>query len=250
MSPWRAIGREMVGAWRSLRYDLGRFGPDATADLTDPDLTDTDPLGTEPIGPDPLGAGAPWHTGVGERARPPRPFRAAVTVAVLVVLSTAGSYLGVVAGLSVLLTEAPPTVVSALPIVTDRPTPTAAPPATTAAAPAGAVAGPPAAASPAATAGPRVPSVASARPSRGPVPWWPSWPVPTCLPGRWGCASPPGPRPTPTVPSATPSPVPTDPPASPTGNPTRGPTGSPTALPSASPEAGPTTPAVDPSPVD
>jgi hypothetical protein len=119
MSLWRRTRTEVAGAWRSLRYDMGRrpqhtaAGPAAPA----PDVTST---GMSTFGGVPTGGTGEEH----ERyARPPRRVAAVAAFGVLAVTGAAGSYFAVVNGLGALLggpaaTEPYPLAVAAPP---DRP---------------------------------------------------------------------------------------------------------------------------------
>jgi hypothetical protein len=99
MSVWRKTRTEVAGAWRSLRYDLGRRTeqqepPAAVV----PDVTST---GMSTFG------GITGHTGPAERyaepARPRRRLAAAAAFVALAVAGSAGSYLAVVTGFGGLL---------------------------------------------------------------------------------------------------------------------------------------------------
>jgi hypothetical protein len=96
MSLWRRTRSEVAGAWRSLRYDLGRRPPEPPAD--GPDVTSTGmctfgvPVGVaDPVAP--------------VARRPPRRAAAVSAFGLLTVVGAAGAYLAVVNGLGSLLNE-------------------------------------------------------------------------------------------------------------------------------------------------
>ncbi|GIF21137.1 hypothetical protein BJ973_005410 [Actinoplanes tereljensis] len=92
MSLWRRVRAELTGAWRSVRYDMGRR-----------------PVQPAPGGPDMTSTGMNTFGGpvFAEFVPPRRPRRAlAVTgLGVLTVVGATGAYLGVVNGLGSLLKE-------------------------------------------------------------------------------------------------------------------------------------------------
>ncbi|WP_173076099.1 hypothetical protein [Phytohabitans rumicis] len=99
----RNVGREVAGAWRSLRYDLARRpAPDDPTDLIYPEYE-------------------PAH-------RPRRRLLAATTFGVLALTGAGGTYFAVVSGLSALASEetVPP---ARLPAMTPAPAPEASTPA-------------------------------------------------------------------------------------------------------------------------
>ncbi len=103
MSLWRRTRTEMAGAWRSLRYDMGRrpasTGTPAAAPA--PDVTST---GMSTFGGAPA---ADAHTGQHGYARPPRRTAAVAAFGVLAVVGAAGSYFAVVNGLGAMFGERP-----------------------------------------------------------------------------------------------------------------------------------------------
>jgi hypothetical protein len=98
MSLWRRIRAELAGAWRSVRYDLGR----RPAERPDgPDVTSTG-LSTFP------GSLMEWRTASPESdARPPRRFVAVTALCLLAVAGAFGSYLLVTRSLSAAAAEQP-----------------------------------------------------------------------------------------------------------------------------------------------
>jgi hypothetical protein len=106
MNPWRKTRSELAGAWRSVRYDLGkRSGAGLAAEEDDP-VADVTSTGMSTFG-GPL-AGEPY-TGytLDQERRPPRRVAAAGAFGVLAVAGAAGSYFAVVNGLGSLLAEKP-----------------------------------------------------------------------------------------------------------------------------------------------
>ena len=97
MNLWRRIRTEASGAWRSLRYDLGR-PPAPPAEHPEITCTGMSTFGA-PAGRIPLGYGEP--------ARPPRRLAAVSAFVLLAAVGAAASYLAVVAGLGSLLREKP-----------------------------------------------------------------------------------------------------------------------------------------------
>ncbi len=99
MSLLRRTRTEMAGAWRSLRYDMGRTPVEPPAD--GPDMTSTGMntfgLGSLLEGADPVPAARPQ--------RKPRRAVAVTAFGTLTVLGAAGAYLVVVNGLGSLLSE-------------------------------------------------------------------------------------------------------------------------------------------------
>jgi hypothetical protein len=98
MTLWRRTRNEAAGAWRSLRYDLGRRAEQPPPAGPVPDVTST---GMSTFG------GVTGHTGPAERyaepARPGRRLAAAAAFVALAVAGSAGSYLAVVTGFGGLL---------------------------------------------------------------------------------------------------------------------------------------------------
>ncbi|KUL24941.1 hypothetical protein [Actinoplanes awajinensis] len=118
MSLWRRIRAELRGAWRSVKYDLGR----RPAEHTDgPDVTSTG-LSTFP------GSLMEWRTVPPETdARPPRRFVAVAAFCLVALVGAIGSYLVVTRSLSAAFTEEPSAVAAAEPEVDAAPTTAAAP---------------------------------------------------------------------------------------------------------------------------
>ncbi|BCJ45380.1 hypothetical protein GCM10010168_86490 [Actinoplanes ianthinogenes] len=91
MSLWRRIRAELRGAWRSVKYDLGRR-PSEPVD--GPDVTSTG-LSTFP------GSLMEWRTVPPETdAKPPRRFVAVTVLCLVAMLGAVGSYLLVARGLT------------------------------------------------------------------------------------------------------------------------------------------------------
>jgi hypothetical protein len=108
MSLLRRTRTEVAGAWRSLRYDLGRApAAEAEAPPDGPDVTST---GMSTFGAIPVATGVAAGVAA-ENAPAPhrRPKRAVAVIAfgTLTVVGAAGAYLAVVNGLGSLLTETP-----------------------------------------------------------------------------------------------------------------------------------------------
>ncbi|HEU4346806.1 MAG TPA: hypothetical protein VFR35_03365 [Actinoplanes sp.] len=101
MSLRRRTRTELAGAWRSLRYDLGRRPEQPRDDgrATAPDVTCT---GMSTFGGS---AGTHGNTGYDEYGRPPRRLVAAGSFVMLAVVGAAGSYLAVAGGLGGLLRQ-------------------------------------------------------------------------------------------------------------------------------------------------
>jgi hypothetical protein len=224
MSLWRKTRSEMAGAWRSLRYDLGRRPeqPAAAADPADVTYTGLSTFGG--VTPEP-------RTGYDEFGRPPRRLVAVGAFVALALVGAGGSYFAVVNGLSGMLRNEP----AAAP----RPLAAAAP---TGAAEADATSGMgrgPAAASDVATTALAVPPPEVPAPTTPPAAARPA--PPRSVPARPGtptaedcdCLTPP--VPTPTAPPS-PSPTPSE-------------SSSPSASPSAS-ESASESPSADPSASD
>jgi hypothetical protein len=96
MSLWRRTRNEVAGAWRSLRYDMGRRpAPEAVAPVPDVTSTGMSTFGGAPV--------AEPRTGHPAYARPPRRPAAVAAFGVLAVVGAAGSYFAVVNGLGTLL---------------------------------------------------------------------------------------------------------------------------------------------------
>ncbi|GGQ52379.1 hypothetical protein [Couchioplanes azureus] len=115
MTLWRRTRAEVAGAWRSLRYDLGRRDPEPAAAQPGQALAghgarraayqDVTATGFSTFG----GAGVTGglHTSYGvEHARGPRRLVAVTAFGVLAVAGATGSYVAVVNGLGSLLGEA------------------------------------------------------------------------------------------------------------------------------------------------
>jgi hypothetical protein len=90
MNMWRRTRTEVAGAWRSVRYDMGRRPAEPSAE---PDVTST---GMSTFG------GA-----VGEATGSPRRLVTASAFGVLLMAGVAGTYFAVAGGLGALLTEKP-----------------------------------------------------------------------------------------------------------------------------------------------
>jgi hypothetical protein len=105
---WRKARTEVAGAWRSVRYDLGRPEPDAHAPagrpgLVGPDVTST---GFSTFGGAGLTGGL--RTSYGEQLVPrPRRLAAVSAFGVLAVAGAAGSYFAVVNGVGALIGDKP-----------------------------------------------------------------------------------------------------------------------------------------------
>ncbi|WP_433726562.1 hypothetical protein ACQP2Y_09845 [Actinoplanes sp. CA-051413] len=117
MTMWRKARTEVAGAWRSVRYDLGRPEPDADGPAADrpaggtavrpgaghPDVTST---GFSTFGGAGLTGGL--RTSYGEQLVPrPRRIAAVSAFGVLAVAGAAGSYFAVVNGIGALVGEKP-----------------------------------------------------------------------------------------------------------------------------------------------
>ncbi|MGK5684629.1 hypothetical protein [Actinoplanes sp. URMC 104] len=98
MSLLRRTRTEMAGAWRSLRYDLGRTA--ARPPVAGPDVTSTG-MGTFGI----AGLVADADAEAAAPSRKPRRALAVTAFGVLTVAGAAGAYLGVVNGLGSLMAE-------------------------------------------------------------------------------------------------------------------------------------------------
>ncbi|MBG0563432.1 hypothetical protein [Actinoplanes aureus] len=240
MSLWHRIRDESAGAWRSLRYDLGRRPVEPTGG---PDVTSTG-MSTFPGSLVDLPVSQPDVD-----ARPPRRFVAVTTFCLLAVLGAGGSYFAattVFAEQSPGSPGAPPAAAPATGSGSDEaglgsgPV-TAGRPRTTPAVAAGGAA--PVAAGPAGQPATTIP-VAGDTPSQRPAP------RPATRPADPECHCPTPPAPTPTAPSATPprnaGPAPSGTSAEPSaepGNsgepgPSANPSGSAEAVPNVSPSAG------------
>ncbi|MFI7597683.1 hypothetical protein [Actinoplanes sp. NPDC049681] len=106
MTLWRRTRNEVAGAWRSLRYDLGRHHPEpgtaqAGAAPAFPDVTAT---GFSTFGGAGITDGLRTAYGV-EQARHPRRLVAVTAFGVLAVAGATGSYFAVVNGLGALLSD-------------------------------------------------------------------------------------------------------------------------------------------------
>jgi hypothetical protein len=99
MSLWRNVRAELAGAWRSLRYDLGRR-PEARG-ATGPDVTSTG-MNTFPGSL----AGLPAEP-MADAARPPRRFVAVAAFCALAMCGAAGSYLVATTAFAGRMTDAP-----------------------------------------------------------------------------------------------------------------------------------------------
>jgi hypothetical protein len=233
MSLWRSTRNEVAGAWRSLRYDMGRRTPEeaAPAPVRAPDVTST---GMSTF----AGAAAephrPEHTG--GQIRSARRVLAMSTFGVLAIVGAAGAYFAVVGGLGAVLQPGPAP--QPYPLAAAAPTDG---PATGADSVSGLGRGPaPAPARTAAATAPAVVPAAPPPPVRVPAGAPTRAPEIPPLPGTPGddcdCLTPPVPTPTaPPSPSATPSaePSPSEPEPEPTPT-DDGPTEWPTAEPSGS----------------
>ena len=112
MTLWRKTRTEVAGAWRSVRYDLGRPEPEAGApdaspaaspDAGYPEVTST---GFHTFGGAGLTGGL--HTSYGEQLVPrPRRLAAVSAFGVLAVAGAAGSYFAVVNGIGGLVGDSP-----------------------------------------------------------------------------------------------------------------------------------------------
>ena len=229
MTLWRKARTEAAGAWRSMRYDLGRPEPDAGEPGPGtgagpgagyPDVTST---GLSTFGGAGLTGGL--RTSYGERLVPrPRRLAAVSAFGVLAVAGAAGSYLAVVNGVGALVGDKP-VGVEPYPLAAEAPRgtegdlsnsglgrgtanaagPPAAAPTTAAELASGAVR-----VLPATTAAPAAPQVVAPRSPRSPVAGKPVAGDPEIRPTAC-CPNPPVPTPTvpvptPHSPSATPSP--------------------------------------------
>jgi hypothetical protein len=240
MSLWRSTRNEVAGAWRSLRYDMGRRTPEdappAPAPVRAPDVTST---GMSTF----AGAAAephrPEHTG--GYVRSPRRVLALSAFGVLAIVGAAGAYFAVVGGLGAVLQPGPAP--QPYPLAAAAPTDG---PDTEADSVTGLGRGPEPAA-PARTAAAHAPAVVltappPARVPAGAPPVEREFPP---LPGTPGgddcdCLTPPVPTPTaPPSPSPTPSADPSPTESEPEPTPTDGPTEWPTAEPSGSGGGGP-----------
>jgi hypothetical protein len=103
MRLWRRARNEVAGAWRSLRYDLGRRPASDTAAGATPagDVTST---GMSTFGGVPA---ADLRTGYDTHPRSPRRTTAVAAFGALTVVGAAGSYFAVVNGLGAVLGERP-----------------------------------------------------------------------------------------------------------------------------------------------
>jgi hypothetical protein len=103
MRVWRKTRNEVAGAWRSLRYDMGRRAddPEVAGGAGVPDVTST---GMSTFGGPP---GEELREEYDEFARPPRRIVAVSAFGILAVVGAAGSYFAVVNGLGALLGETP-----------------------------------------------------------------------------------------------------------------------------------------------
>lgn len=108
MTLWRRTRTEVAGAWRSLRYDLGRRETEESGEPAGPRQTfqDVTSTGLNTFGGAALTGGL--HTSYGaEHARRPRRAVAVTAFGTLAVAGAAGSYFAVVNGLGALLDEQP-----------------------------------------------------------------------------------------------------------------------------------------------
>ncbi|HET6531081.1 MAG TPA: hypothetical protein VFH03_10780, partial [Actinoplanes sp.] len=101
MTLWRRTRTEMAGAWRSLRYDLGRRPEPlpARGREPEPDVTSTGMSTFGGVTGSSAPAYPPAQPGYREPARPGRALTAVGAVLTLAVVGVAGSYLAVVTGL-------------------------------------------------------------------------------------------------------------------------------------------------------
>lgn len=104
MSAWGRTRDEVAGAWRSLRYDMGRrTGEPAPDDRERPDrAADVTSTGMSTFGGT---VGADLCAGYDEPARPPRRLVAIAAFVTLSLVGAAGSYFAVGNGLGALLQE-------------------------------------------------------------------------------------------------------------------------------------------------
>ncbi|RSM64996.1 hypothetical protein DMB66_18185, partial [Actinoplanes sp. ATCC 53533] len=108
MTLWRKARTEVAGAWRSMRYDLGRPEPDADVPGPGtgagyPDVTST---GLSTFGGAGLTGGLRTSYG-GQLVPRPRRLAAVSAFGVLAVAGAAGSYLAVVNGIGALVGDQP-----------------------------------------------------------------------------------------------------------------------------------------------
>lgn len=215
MSLLRRVRAELTGAWRSVRYDLGRRPVEPPRG--GPDVTSTGMNtfgGFEALAPE-AGAGSrrAGRKRAGAHARPRRRTLAVTGFGVLTVAGATAAYLGVVNGLGSLLSETPAaadTFPPPPPAVTNTFTtntgigqgPVAVRPSVTRTQ---ADAAPPAPEAPGPAATPAVPGVAPEKAS----------PIRTTEPRKTGCPCGFPPVPTPTAPSPATSPSATPSPSSP-----------------------------------
>ncbi|WIM98089.1 hypothetical protein ACTOB_001663 [Actinoplanes oblitus] len=116
MSLWPRIRAELRGAWRSVKYDLGRRPPEPA---DGPDVTSTG-LSTFP------GSLMEWRTPAAETdAKPPRRFVAVTVLCLVAMLAAAGSYLLVTRGLTSAFADQP--VAAPAPVADPSSTPAAEP---------------------------------------------------------------------------------------------------------------------------
>jgi hypothetical protein len=108
MTLWRKARTEVAGAWRSVRYDLGRPEPDAPEPAAGPGavLPDVTSTGFSTFGGAGLTGGL--RTSYGEQLVPrPRRLAAVSAFGVLAVAGAAGSYFAVVNGIGALAGDKP-----------------------------------------------------------------------------------------------------------------------------------------------
>ncbi|MEV8507642.1 hypothetical protein AB0368_22875 [Actinoplanes sp. NPDC051475] len=106
MTLWRTTRNEVAGAWRSLRYDLGRREgePGAAQAGTAPAVPDVTATGFSTFGGAGITDGLRTAYGV-DQARHPRRLVAVTAFGVLAVAGATGSYFAVVNGLGALLSD-------------------------------------------------------------------------------------------------------------------------------------------------
>ncbi|MET8146757.1 hypothetical protein ACIBSW_14755 [Actinoplanes sp. NPDC049668] len=109
MTLWRRARNEVAGAWRSVRYDLGRRGPDTGKAAPVPDsgagYQDVTSTGMSTFGG--LGTGG-LRTSYGDEVVPrSRRLAAVAAFGALAVAGAAGSYYAVVTGIDALVADRP-----------------------------------------------------------------------------------------------------------------------------------------------
>jgi hypothetical protein len=111
VKPWDKMRREIVGVWRSVRYDIDR-----RADLRDGEPDGSDTWFTQPV---------PERESTLAAIREPRRLASAAGVASIIVASAAGTYFAVAGGLGLLIADAAgvPVVPQAVPMMPLAPIP-------------------------------------------------------------------------------------------------------------------------------